>query len=157
METMTESVTQAGAQAQAQAGLGFAAALVRMSHLVQHVFADVSREHEVTPQQAQLLCVLTSGDGAGVGMTDLSRLLHLEKPSLTGLVDRVERRGLVRRVRDDADRRACRAELTPEGEDLAVRVHGEIVARLEALAADLPGDDRLRVADTLTTLLARTR
>ncbi|MEV4364990.1 MarR family winged helix-turn-helix transcriptional regulator [Nonomuraea sp. NPDC049625] len=146
-----ESATDAGARA----GLGFAAALVRMSHLVQHVFADVSRERDVTPQQAQLLCVLTSGDG--VGMTDLSRLLHLEKPSLTGLVDRAERRGLVRRVRDDADRRACRVELTPEGEDLAVRVHGEIVSRLEALAADLPGEDRLRVADTLTILLAQTR
>ncbi|MEV4582230.1 MarR family transcriptional regulator [Nonomuraea jabiensis] len=90
-------------------------------------------------------------------MTDLSRLLHLEKPSLTGLVDRAERRGLVRRVRDDADRRACRVELTPEGEDLAVRVHGEIVSRLEALAMDLPGEDRLRVADTLTILLAQSR
>ncbi|MGR6918482.1 MarR family winged helix-turn-helix transcriptional regulator [[Actinomadura] parvosata] len=138
----------------APAGLGFAATLVRMSHLVQHVFADVSRERDITPQQAQLLCVLTSGDG--IGMTDLSRLLHLEKPSLTGLVDRAERRGFVRRVRDDADRRACRVELTPEGLDLAVRVHAEIVGRLEALAADLPGEDVLRVADTLTVLLART-
>jgi DNA-binding MarR family transcriptional regulator len=146
-----ESATDAGARP----GPGFAAALVRMSHLVQHVFADVSRERDITPQQAQLLCVLTSVEG--VGMTDLSKLLHLEKPSLTGLVDRAERRGLVRRVRDDADRRACRVELTPEGEDLAVRVHGEIVSRLEALAADLPGEDRLRVADTLTILLAQTR
>ncbi|MBE1592252.1 MarR family winged helix-turn-helix transcriptional regulator [Nonomuraea angiospora] len=145
-----ESATDAGARP----GPGFAATLVRMSHLVQHVFADVSRERDITPQQAQLLCVLTSGDG--IGMTDLSRLLHLEKPSLTGLVDRAERRGLVRRVRDDADRRACRVELTSEGEDLAVRVHGEIVSRLEALAADLPGEDRLRVADTLTILLAQT-
>ncbi|MFB4273190.1 MarR family winged helix-turn-helix transcriptional regulator [Nonomuraea sp. GTA35] len=145
------SATDAGARP----GLGFAAALVRMSHLVQHVFTDVSRERDVTPQQAQLLCVLTSGEG--IGMTDLSRLLHLEKPSLTGLVDRAERRGLVRRVRDDTDRRACRVELTPEGEDLAVRVHGEIVSRLEALAVDLPGEDMLRVTDTLTLLLAQTR
>ncbi|MFG6198255.1 MarR family winged helix-turn-helix transcriptional regulator [Nonomuraea sp. JJY05] len=51
--------------------------------------------------------MLTSGDG--VGRTDLSKLLHLEKPSLTGLVDRAERRGLVRRVHDDADRRATAA------------------------------------------------
>ncbi|GAA2208857.1 hypothetical protein GCM10009850_043150 [Nonomuraea monospora] len=136
------------------AGLGFAAALVRMSHLVQHVFSDVSRERDITPQQAQLLCVLTSGDA--IGMTDLSRLLHLEKPSLTGLVDRAERRGFVRRVRDGADRRACRVELTPEGRELAVRVHEEIVGRLEAMAGDLPGEDLLRVADTLTGLLART-
>ncbi|GLY92559.1 hypothetical protein [Actinoallomurus iriomotensis] len=38
----------------------FAEALVRMSHLVQHVFADVSRSHGTTPQQAHLLCVLSA-------------------------------------------------------------------------------------------------
>jgi DNA-binding MarR family transcriptional regulator len=64
---------------------GFAAALVRLSHLVQHVFADVSRDHDITPQQTQLLCMLIGGP---VGMTELSRLMHLEKSSLTGLVDR---------------------------------------------------------------------
>ncbi|MEU4223847.1 MarR family transcriptional regulator [Nonomuraea sp. NPDC026600] len=134
-------------------GLGFASALVRMSHLVQHVFADVSRERDITPQQAQLLCVLTD---APAGMTDLTRLLHLEKSSLTGLVDRVERRGLVRRVRDGADRRACRVELTSEGEVLAVQVHGEIVSRLEKLAEGLHDDDRTRVASSLIHLLAQT-
>ena len=43
------------------ADIELAGSLVRLSHLVQHVFADVSRQHDLTPQQAQLLCVLMNG------------------------------------------------------------------------------------------------
>lgn len=61
--------------------LGFAAALVRMSHLVQHVFADVSRDHDITPQQTQLLCILVGGP---VGMTELSRSFTWRGPASPG-------------------------------------------------------------------------
>lgn len=114
--------------------LTVAEAFVRLSHLVQHVFADAARDHELTQQQAQLLCVLTRGS---TGMTDLGKLLHLEKSSLTGLVDRVERRGLVARARDDRDRRACRIELTDRGERLALACHEAVTARLEKLVGEL--------------------
>ncbi|WP_336207112.1 MarR family winged helix-turn-helix transcriptional regulator [Nonomuraea sp. LPB2021202275-12-8] len=132
--------------------LEFASALVRMSHLVQRVFADVSREHDTTPQQAQLLCLLIGGP---VGMTELSRLVNLEKSSLTGLVDRVERRGLVARVRDSSDRRTCRVALTPQGERLAVDLHDEISGRLDTLAEALPDGDGERLAAIITRLLAQ--
>lgn len=134
------------------ADLTFATALVRMSHVVQYVFADVSREYGVTPQQAQLLCMLTGGP---IGMTELSRLLHLEKSSLSGLVDRVERRGFLTRVTDPRDRRACQVSLTTEGAQLGEKVHEEICARLEALGEAIPDTDRHRITTALTHLLAR--
>ncbi|MBT2230969.1 MarR family winged helix-turn-helix transcriptional regulator [Nonomuraea sp. NEAU-A123] len=133
-------------------GLGFAAALVRMSHLVQREFADVSRQHDLTPQQTQLLCMLIGGP---VGMTELSKLLHLEKSSLTGLVDRVERRGLVARVADPRDRRACQIELTPQGTQLANDSHGEITRRLDAVAEVLSQDDRDRLPVVVAQLLTQ--
>ncbi|WP_221891090.1 MarR family winged helix-turn-helix transcriptional regulator [Microbispora sp. KK1-11] len=142
----TTTTTKAGTEST------FATALVRMSHVVQYVFADVSREHGVTPQQAQLLCVLTGGP---IGMTELSRLLHLEKSSLTGLVDRVERRGFVTRVSHPRDRRACRISLTPEGARLGEKVHEEICARLDVLGEEMPEADRLRIATALTGVVAR--
>jgi DNA-binding MarR family transcriptional regulator len=131
--------------------LDFAAALVRMSHLVQHVFADVSRERDITPQQAQLLCMLIGGP---VGMTELSRLLHLEKSSLTGLVDRVERRGLVTRTRGSHDRRACQVALTNEGERLAVESHGGVTARLNSLTTELRPADKEHLTSVIARLLA---
>ena len=129
----------------------FTEALVRLAHLVDQVFGDVSRERGLTSQQAQLLCLLIEEP---VGMTRLSRLLHLEKSSLTGLVDRVERRGLVVRVRDGADRRACRIALTDEGVRQGNETHDEVTLRLEQLAEELPAADRKRLIAVVAEMSA---
>ncbi|WP_188197426.1 MarR family winged helix-turn-helix transcriptional regulator [Nonomuraea sp. SYSU D8015] len=131
--------------------LHFTQALVRLAHLVQQVFIEVGKEHELTPQQTQLLCLLTGGP---VGMTELSRSLHLEKSSLTGLVDRAEKRGLVARVRDARDRRTCRIELTPEGRRLGALAHDGVSERLEALAGELPREHRDVLASAIGGILA---
>jgi len=114
------------------------------------VFSEVSRGRDLTPQQAQLLCTLIGGP---VGMTELGRLLHLEKSSLTGLVDRVERRGLVARTRDPSDRRASQVALTGQGARLAAQSHGDVTARLEALARGLAPAERKRLASAIAQLL----
>lgn len=132
-------------------GLAFASALVRLSQLVQRVFTEVSREHELTPQQTQLLCVLTGGP---VGMTELSRALNLEKSSLTGLTDRVVRRGLVAREQDAQDRRACRISLTANGKQLADETHDDICARLTELSGTLADPDRAHLATLIGHILA---
>ncbi|WP_217711656.1 MarR family winged helix-turn-helix transcriptional regulator [Actinomadura sp. NAK00032] len=126
-------------------------ALVRLSHLVQHVFADVARDHGLTSQHLQLVCMLLDEP---LGMTDLSRLMHLERSSMTGLVDRVEKRGLVARVADPADRRAWRVALTEDGAGLAGRAHDDVVARLDSMVERLERDDRDRLASAVALILA---
>ncbi|MDA3646268.1 MarR family winged helix-turn-helix transcriptional regulator [Saccharopolyspora indica] len=129
---------------------GLAVAMVRLAHLVQHHFGEVSRAHGLTPQQAQLLCQLIDGP---VGMADLGRRLHLEKSSLTGLVDRAERRGLVVRARDSRDRRACSIELTGEGSRLAVQTHQAVCEVLEATAAGVPVAEQERFTATAARIV----
>jgi DNA-binding MarR family transcriptional regulator len=51
----------------------------------------------------------------GIRMTDLSARLVVSKSGLTTVVDRLEKRGLLRRVPDPADRRAIRVAITDEG------------------------------------------
>ena len=131
---------------------GLAEALMQLSQLMAHLFADVSRGRDLTPQQAQLLCTLIGGP---VGMTELGRLLHLEKSSLTGLVDRVERRGLVVRTSDPSDRRASQVGLTGQGAHLAAQSHEDVTARLEALAGDLCPSERKRLASAIAMMLDR--
>jgi DNA-binding MarR family transcriptional regulator len=124
--------------------------LVRLSRVVERVFSDVSQECGLTPQQVQLLCVLTGGPR---GMTELGRLLDLGKSGLTGLVDRVERRALTARTRDGEDRRAWTVALTDQGHRVAVDAHERVCARLDALG-DLPVAERAEVAALLARLLA---
>jgi DNA-binding MarR family transcriptional regulator len=127
-----------------------ATVLLRLSFLVQHGYLEVSRAHGLTPQQAQLLCMLLGGP---VGMAELGGWLHLEKSSMTGLVDRAERRGLVARVPDPRDRRACQVALTEQGTDLASCFHDHVSRSLAALADGLCPGDRRHLAVTINQIL----
>ncbi|MFG3349293.1 MarR family winged helix-turn-helix transcriptional regulator [Streptomyces sp. NPDC048018] len=128
--------------------MGLAAALVRSSFLVNAVYAQAGREHGLTPQQGQLLCVLMAQP---YGMGALCSMLGLAKSSLTGLVDRTENNGLVRREPDPHDSRAVRVALTSRGARLADRFYTDACRRIEELPAGLDPAER----DALTGLLAR--
>ena len=104
-------------------------------HVLQDLYAETSRPLGLTPQQAHLLCVLLGGP---LGMTELSRILSIERSSLTSMVDRLERRDLVARTANPTDRRACQIELTTAGQALAHDAHNAVITRIEALTADLP-------------------
>lgn len=126
--------------------IGVVAALVRSSFLVSAVYAESGREHGVTPQQGQLLCVLMAQP---YGMTELGSVLGLAKSSLTGLVDRTERNGLVRREPDPLDARAVRITLTPRGGKLAGEFYAETCLRVDKLAVGLSAAERELLAGLL--------
>src|SRR4029077_11786488 len=58
----------------------------------------------------------------GLSFVDISRRLLVTSGNLTGIVDRLEREGLVIRTQDTADRRIVRIRLTPKGKDLIGRL-----------------------------------
>jgi DNA-binding MarR family transcriptional regulator len=130
--------------------IGVVAALVRSSFLVNAVYTESGREHGLTPQQGQLLCVLMAQP---YGMSELGAVLGLAKSSLTGLVDRTERNGLVRRESDATDARAVRIVLTPRGMRLAQEFYGETCVRIEKLAAGLSTAERDRLASLLSRIV----
>jgi DNA-binding MarR family transcriptional regulator len=77
---------------------------------------------------------------AGLRLRDLSERLLIRPPSVTGVVDRLERQGLVMRGASIGDLRAKQVTLTYDGRQLVERIlakHGEQVAAvLGALSAD---------------------
>lgn len=124
------------------------AALVRSAFLVDAVYAESARKYGITSQQGQLLCVLMAQPR---GMSDLGATLGLAKSSLTGLVDRTERNGLVRREPDPGDLRAVRVALTARGNKLVDEFYAETCRRIEKLPAGLGAEER----ETLAGLLGR--
>lgn len=128
--------------------IGTVAALVRSTFLVNAVYADSAREHGLTQQQGQLLCVLMAQP---YGMSELGAMLGLAKSSLTGLVDRTERNGLVQRKPDPQDSRAVRVALTRRGAKLADEFYTETCRRVEELTSGFAPAER----DALATLLGR--
>jgi MarR family transcriptional regulator, organic hydroperoxide resistance regulator len=74
------------------------------------------RRFGITYNHLFILTCLWEQDG--VNVKDLSKQLLLDSSSLTGHLDRLERRGLVRRRDDPEDRRAVRVFLTEKGRHL---------------------------------------
>jgi DNA-binding MarR family transcriptional regulator len=56
----------------------------------------------------------------------LARAVHLSQPTVSGILDRLERRGLLQRVRDEHDRRAVNINITASGEELLSRAPSQL-------------------------------
>ncbi|MBA3300671.1 MAG: MarR family transcriptional regulator [Thermoleophilaceae bacterium] len=89
-----------------------------------NLFMAAVAEFELSPMQAHALKMLDPEHP--LPMSDLASQLHCDASNVTGIVDRLESRGLVERRPDAADRRVKALALTGEG--LAMRQH--VVERL---------------------------
>jgi DNA-binding MarR family transcriptional regulator len=67
----------------------------------------------VTPAQAAILFMLREKDGQS--MSELSQVLSMDNSTVTGLVDRLQRSGLVTRRANPDDRRISLIRITPQG------------------------------------------
>lgn len=83
----------------------------------------------------------------------LAKAVRADKTRIIPVLDDLQRRGLIRREPDPADRRVNLVQLTPAGASLRDRAQRDIQAQEQRLLADLPADDRqtfLRVLQTLS-------
>lgn len=124
--------------------------LAQLSFLIQGMLERVAGEHHVSMIQTRLLGVLRDRKPT---MNELARLLALDKSSVTGLVDRAQRRGLVKRVPSITDRRAVRVRLTDEGRELVAEISLRFEAEVTALLARLPPPDREAISALVSRLL----
>jgi DNA-binding MarR family transcriptional regulator len=131
--------------------MGMGTALVRTAFLVDAVYADSVREFDLTVPQAQLLCVLIARP---YGMFELAKTLGLAKSSISGLVDRSEKRDLVRREADPGDGRAFRVALTDKGAQLAEQFHEETTKRVAELPLGLSAAEQDVLVGLLTRVIA---
>ncbi|MFC0038149.1 MarR family winged helix-turn-helix transcriptional regulator [Actinomadura rayongensis] len=125
-------------------------ALVRLSFRVQRVLAEAAAEHDLSVIQLRLLGILRDRTP---GMVELGRHLGLDKSSMTGLVSRAEKRGLVERSPSPDDGRAVRVALTPRGRELTAHCTAEVDRRIAALTDHLTAAQRTRLTALATTLV----
>lgn len=122
--------------------------LAQLSFVIQEILERLAAEHDISIIQARLLGVLRDREPT---MNELARLLGLEKSSVTGLVDRAERRGLVARVPSSTDGRAVLVTLTAEGRSLVSSVAGDFADEVSTMLCHLPARDR----EVLSRLVSR--
>lgn len=104
------------------------------------VTKEVARQHGLTGPQVTAIKVLENF--GALSLTDLSARMSSTNSTMTGIADRMERDGLVERIRSETDRRVVQIALTEKG---------------RALAAQIPVASMALFADALRSLDERDR
>jgi len=127
----------------------FVDALAQATFMTMAILTSVAADHDLSLTQLRVLAILRD---RRVRMSALADHLGLDKSTLSGLVDRAEKRGLVTRVPSPDDRRAVDVTLSREGDDLAGALTARIAQRLAPATARLTAAERHRLQALLQRL-----
>jgi DNA-binding MarR family transcriptional regulator len=129
---------------------GLVDALVQASFVTMAVLSKVGAENDLSLTQLRVLAILRD---RRVRMTRLAAYLGLEKSTMTGLVDRAAKRGLLERGPSADDGRAVDVSLSPRGAALAERLYLQAGRSLSPLTSALSPAEQRQVQTLLERML----
>jgi len=107
---------------------------LEISKLIREVMYQVkhsmSKEFEIsgmtciTPTQGMMIGILC--DNSEIKVSDISQKMGLNNSTVSGIIDRLERQGLVERLRSEEDKRVVYIKLTKKSEEMGIGIHSRI-------------------------------
>jgi len=101
---------------------------------------------------AQLNCLLTLYENGPLPPSRIAKLMMVNSSTITGIIDRLEQKGLAKRMRISTDRRIITVELTKNGEVLAKNAPPPIQQKLFDGISKLSKKEIKYIADSLLKL-----
>jgi DNA-binding MarR family transcriptional regulator len=130
----------------------FTGYMLRLAHTRAHQVAAAAFPEGPHPRE---YAVLTAIAAAGpLSQQRLAERLHVNRTLMVAVADTLERRGLVERRRDPADRRSYALHVTPTGHAELERLHGEIERVDRRMTERLTDGERARLNELLRKLVA---
>lgn len=120
--------------------------MVGHKHLMSTIFA----QHGIHPGQAMCLRQLSHMDG--MTQRDLAELLHVTRPTVTVMLQKLEKSGLIDRRSDESDQRFTRIYLTQAGKDLQQRLSCSLDAAIDSIVDSLSEKDQAEMERLLGLL-----
>lgn len=127
--------------------------LQRTAGLLLQALGKELRASDLTPAQYNALRILRGAGEEPLTCGEIGERLVTPGPDVTRLLDRLEARQLIARLRDADDRRVVRARITEAGQSLLAALDGPVEGFLDGQLGCL-GEERLQ---TLTVLLEKAR
>lgn len=116
------------------------------------------RRFDLTDAQFNILMLLRhQAEGGRITQTRLGEMLLVNRSNVTGLVDRLERDGLVRRIADPEDRRINLVELTVAGLERLEQAKQDYYDYIETVMAGLSEEQRKALAGLLENVRRQVR
>ena len=110
---------------------------------------------QLTHPQYNVLRMLAGAGERGMTHAQITQWMISGVPDVTRLVDRLEGRDLVRRARDDQDRRRVIHHLTPAGSALLADIQPEMAALHDWIEAAFPKDERTALVGLCERVIQR--
>jgi DNA-binding MarR family transcriptional regulator len=128
--------------------------LVRTVDMLERRLNAELKEHELSMTQYNVLRILRGAGPNGLPCGEIGARLVTWDPDITRLIDRLERRGLVTRRREDEDRRVVLVRLTTSGAALLLKddLDRRIVATHHEALGHLHSEQLKQLITTLETI-----
>ena len=84
----------------------------KIHRLMRRFFKSQMKKYAITPPQLEVLLTLWAEDG--LVLSEMGRRLSRDGPTITGIIDRMEKKKMVKRKRSMRDRRVIQVFLTPQ-------------------------------------------
>lgn len=111
---------------------------------------DILSNFDITPPQFNALLLLYEYGDMTIG--ELGNRMYLASSTATDLIDRMERNGLVERVRDEKDRRVVRLHMTEKGQQMILEVLESRKRYLDQLLAHVNIEDQEKLVNSLSKI-----
>lgn len=118
--------------------------------LSRHLMMMKLSGHESHPGQAGCLLALSRSDG--MSQSEMADALHISRPTVTVMLQKLEATGAIERRTDEHDQRVTRLFLTPRGIELAERMRAVHAAVINTTIGRMSEDDRRELLRLLTLL-----
>jgi DNA-binding MarR family transcriptional regulator len=129
-------------------GNEFATALMEIHLEMRAIVSSVARRSGLTAQQLEMLCLLWNRQPS---FGELADLLGCDRTNITGMADRMVRRGLIARKPDPKDRRISRLQLTEDGRSFGLKIREAVASAVDERWSSLSEPERAALAHLVTT------
>ena len=130
-------------------------AIIYLSTETRRITKELARRANLTGPQLTVVKILEQiGD---LSLSELSDKIRAQNSTVTGIIDRMEREGLVTRIRSKEDRRIVSVRLTDKGVKLAQDIPVEPMVILRGALEGLTGPETRELLRILTKLARRIR
>jgi DNA-binding MarR family transcriptional regulator len=127
--------------------------LYQCSNLLNKTGTRALDRHQVTTQQWAILGALVRDRWAGgIAVGDLASLVMVSRQNLTGVLSRMEARGLIERAVDPNDNRSRLIKLTPEGRQRWSEMQEDIAAFYAEAFQGMSSSDKIHTLHYLSQL-----
>ena len=103
---------------------------------LRHMFPYVFQPIKLPP--SQVIALVSIQERRDCTLTELRKEMHVSAPTITGIVDRLERDGYINRLPDDKDRRVVHVVLTPKGVEVVQQFRKNIKDRWDYILSKMP-------------------